>query len=283
MKKPNFFIIGAPKCGTTSLANWLNEHPNTFITKPKEPFFFDTDIKARYEYTLEDYEHLYKKATKHHIAIGEASTTYLYSKVAVDNILKYNPLAKFIVLLRNPVEMVFSLHHQEVFSLNEDVKDFKKAWRLQADRLNGKSIPITCNDPQKLQYKQICQLGTQIEALLKKVFKEQVLILKLENLKTCPKKTYFMATDFLNLPRHDIEIYANKNPAKKFKSKFIQTLLLYGIFIRKKVGINRGFGLSKLNMKIKDRVAPDKRILIELEECFKEEILKIERLTGIKL
>ena len=283
MKKPNFFIIGAPKCGTTSLVNWLMEHPNAFMTEPKEPFFFDTDIKARYKYTLENYQNLYERATDHHIALGEASTTYLYSKVAVDNILKYNPFAKFIVLLRHPVEMVLSLHHQEVFSLNEDVTDFEKAWRLQDDRLNGRNIPKTCIDPKKLQYKLICQLGSQVEALLKKTDEKQVLILTLENLKTCPQKTYFMATNFLSLPRYDIEIYDNKNPSKKFKSKFIQSLLLYGVFLRKRIGINRGFGLSKLNMKIKDRAAPDKRILNEIEECFEEEILKIERLTGIKL
>ena len=283
MKKPNFFIIGAPKCGTTSLANWLSGHPNVFVTQPKEPFFFDKDIKARYEYSLEEYNNLYKETKKNHLAIGEASTTYLYSNVAVQNIIKYNPLAKFIVLLRNPAQMVVSLHSQEVFSLHEDIKDFEKAWAAQDDRLGGKNIPKTCVDPKKLQYRDICKLGEQIERLLRIVPEDRVLFLSLDKLKDNSRGTYFIATDFLNLPRYDLENYANKNPSKSYKSSAFQLLILLGVFVRKKIGLNKGFGFSRFNMKVSEKKNLDYTFLKKIEKYFESDILKVKQLTGIDL
>jgi len=87
MKKPNFFILGAPKCGTTSLAMWLSEHPNIFMCPIKEPHYFNTDGLQRIK-TLEQYESLFTDAKPEHVAVGEASTHYLYSKEAVPRILE---------------------------------------------------------------------------------------------------------------------------------------------------------------------------------------------------
>lgn len=130
MKKPNFFIIGAPKCGTTSLAAWLAEHPQIFMSPIKEPQFFNKDVGFPMK-SLQAYEKLFKDASSGHIAVGEATVLYLYSKVAVRNILDYNPDAKFIVCLRNPVDMAYSLHEQWFFNGIEDIEDFKEAWLMQ--------------------------------------------------------------------------------------------------------------------------------------------------------
>ncbi len=98
--RPNFFILGAPKCGTTSIAAWLGQHPAIFIPAMKEPNFFNTDINQPPIYgveTLDEYEALFAPATTAHHAIGEASVFYLTSAVAVANILRYQPAARFIV------------------------------------------------------------------------------------------------------------------------------------------------------------------------------------------
>ena len=86
VRKPNFFIIGAPKCGTTSLATWLSGHPNVFMSAVKEPHFFNTDDR-RFISTLEAYENLFRAASSDHCAVGEASVWYLSSTEAVRNIL----------------------------------------------------------------------------------------------------------------------------------------------------------------------------------------------------
>ena len=65
MKKPNLFIVGAPKCGTTALSEYLRQHPNVFMTNPKEPNFFADDMPKRYiAKTIDDYISLYSKSSK---------------------------------------------------------------------------------------------------------------------------------------------------------------------------------------------------------------------------
>src|SRR6056297_3072691 len=135
IKKPNFFIIGAPKCGTTSMARYLGEHPDIFFSDPKEPNFFNTDFSDEYRKVtnIKDYLKLFRGADKYK-RVGEGSVMYLFSKEAISNILEFNPKAKFIVMTRNEVEMFRSLHLQLLSSLEENEKDPEKAWRLQKER-----------------------------------------------------------------------------------------------------------------------------------------------------
>lgn len=130
MKRPNLFIIGAPKCGTTSLSRWMGQHPEIYFCPKKEPHYFNTDGMQTVK-TLDEYERLFESATDTHRVVAEGSTHYLYSSVAVPHILKYNPDAKFIVCLRNPVEMAPSLHSERLSWGRETVKSFEKAWDMQ--------------------------------------------------------------------------------------------------------------------------------------------------------
>ena len=59
-RKPNLFLIGAPKCGTTSLASYLSDHPQIFVSDPKEPHFFNTDSENRKTWNWEEYEAIFK-------------------------------------------------------------------------------------------------------------------------------------------------------------------------------------------------------------------------------
>src|SRR5271168_2527435 len=165
--KPDFFIIGAPKCGTTSLAAWLSEHPDIYMSL-KEPHFFNTDHN-RFLNTLEGYERLFVGAGERHAAVGEASVWYLSSSTAVKNILDYSPQARFIVMLRNPVDMVISLHEEQLFTGREDVADFAEAWNLQDQRRNGRRLPTMVWEPKYVQYGDLCSLGAQVARLLEAV------------------------------------------------------------------------------------------------------------------
>ena len=88
--QPNFFIIGAPKCGTTSMSVYLSSHPDIIISDPKEPHYFSDDINNGGIRDMKVYLDCFSSDDKKVNAIGEASTLYLYSKVAVPNILKFN-------------------------------------------------------------------------------------------------------------------------------------------------------------------------------------------------
>ena len=82
MKKPNFFIIGAPKCGTTALARYLSEHNDIFMCQPKEPNYFSSDLPMRQPgvESIDEYLNLFSDADDSCKAVGEASVWYLYSK-----------------------------------------------------------------------------------------------------------------------------------------------------------------------------------------------------------
>jgi len=142
MKQPNFFIIGAPKCGTTALASYLSAHTDVFFSHPKEPTYFnqDFDEKPRAAHNEKEYLHLFEQADGLKM-VGEGSTRYLSSNVAVKNIMKFNPQAKIIIMLRNPIDMYISLHSHCFYNLVEPEEDPEKAWRLQRERKNIQSTP----------------------------------------------------------------------------------------------------------------------------------------------
>ena len=272
MKKPNFFIIGAPKCGTTSLANWLREHPNIFMPEhPKEPMFFDTDITTEHKISLHKYEKLFCNANSYHIAVGEASTTYLRSKVAVDKILEYSPDAKFIIAVRNQVEMAISGHSQMLYTLYEDLTNFEEAWKAQDDRKKGLRIPKKCkNASHRLLYGEVCKLGEQLSRVYQSAPKKNIKVIFLDDLKKNPRKTYLEILDFLNVPDDNHQNFVASNTRKQPKKIWLSHLL-------HALGkIKRTLGLRGLNTGILANIHSWNQIPKKtegLDEIFKKELI----------
>jgi len=246
MKKPNFFIIGAPKCGTTSLAAWLNAHPNIYMAPVKEPHFFNTDGMRSIE-RLEEYEELFAQVRPEHIAVGEASTHYLYSREAVPNILKHNPEAKFIVSVRNPIEMAPALHAERLWQGRETVRSFEEAWRLQEERKQGKYIPQTLrDDPERLQYGAYCRLGEQLARLFSLVSKEKVLVLVLDDIAENPAREYRKILAFLEVPDDGRTEFPAYNRRKNVKSVHLSYLLKRAGMLKRRLGIKEPLGIYRL-------------------------------------
>ena len=114
MKKVDFFIVGAPKSGTTSLYHYLNEHPKIQMSAQKEPNFFShTSLERDKLYysnnridTIEKYHSLFEIEDSN--LRGDASVSYLFYKDVPKKILNYNYNAKIIIMLRDPIERAFS-------------------------------------------------------------------------------------------------------------------------------------------------------------------------------
>ncbi len=276
MKKPNFFIIGAPKCGTTSFAKWLGEHPNIFISPIKEPCFFDSDHKHSLVKNINEYDGLFARANNKHIAVGEASTRYLVSEVAVNRILKYNEKAKIVVCLRNPIKMVQSLHQQEVFSGNEHINDFESAWKYRQDNHQSK----LSKDNAYLDYRKVCSLGSQCEKLLNTLPLNQVHFILLDNLKENPLRVYKDLLQFLDVAYKGRQDFTAKNSSKEIKYRSIQQAITLLSRVKRKLGIKRSSGIYKLNAKKIERKAISTELQLELEEYFKPEILKLEKILN---
>lgn len=139
MTMPNFLIIGAPKCGTTSLFYYLRQHPQIYMCRPKEPQFFEfgeaeqhpLEFPARpwAKQTLKDYQALFAKVTSEK-AIGEATPSNFYPR-ACARIHAYLPEAKFVCILRQPVKRAYAVFWALRYQGKEYASDFSKAYENQ--------------------------------------------------------------------------------------------------------------------------------------------------------
>lgn len=289
MRKPNFFIIGAPKCGTTSLAAYLSEHPNVYMSPIKEPHFFNTDMRWHdIDVPNRDaYMDLFRAASSEHLAIGEASTTYLYSAAAVPNILQCNPDAKFIVMVRNPLEMAQALHGELLWSQNENVEDFERAWYLQSDRKEGKYVPKRCLLPEWLQYRDVCKVGDQLERLYSWVTSGRIHVIVHDDLRVDMGAVYRRTLQFLEVPdngKHEFKVY---NQSKKARwpvlARSVSAICRIKHGVETKLGVKSRFGLlagiERLNVAPHARQPLSPSLRNALLQEFRADVLKLSRLT----
>ncbi|NCO03733.1 MAG: sulfotransferase [Alphaproteobacteria bacterium] len=197
--KPDFFIIGAPKCGTTTLYSWLKQHPGIFMPESKEPHYFAQNLSDRYcrIRSEESYLDLFKDAQARQIC-GEASVLYGFYPQSIQEILDFNPKAKFIFMLRHPIDMIISYHGQLLVNLEEDRKDFEVAWYLQDKRQKGQNIPPLSKDPQLLHYSQIGALGRHLNNIKNLVPHDQLLTILLDDMGADPQVEYLKVLNFLS-------------------------------------------------------------------------------------
>lgn len=287
MTQPNFFLIGAPKCGTTSIARWLAKHAEIFISEIKEPHFFNTDMSHRTIKNKSNYEQLFESCDKERV-VGEASVWYLYSKDAVKNIEKYCDIPpRYLVCIRNPVEMAHSLHEQQVFSGNENIKNFADAWGKNNLRRKGLLVPVGATDSSTLVYSDTCALGSQLSALLERVDRSRIHIVLMDDLACSPELEFEAIQKFLGLnidASINLEIH---NAAKARKSIIIQVVAKGLGSIKTKLRIRRSFGIASLldawNRKARPRESMPEDFRRNLIKHFDSEIEKIEAITGRSL
>ncbi len=279
--KPNLFIIGAPKCGTTSLSVWLSKHPSVFVSPIKEPHYFYSPYGAKMG--IEEYENLFALASPAHRVRAEASVWYLFSESAVSQIQEYQPAAKFIVCLRNPYEMAPSLHAQKKYTGHETVSDFADAWRLSAAREQGDQVGIfglNSGDPSHLSYRKACSLGSQYVAAVRVVGKQNILPVVLDDLRTDPRKEWRRITSFLGLDYCEPPHMEKMNPATRRRSALIHRFVIRVRNIRKRYGIRKlpAFvpSFSAWNSMRASYPRPNSALLAEMALAFEPEISILE-------
>ena len=176
-RKPNLFIVGAPKSGTTALWTYLRQHPDIY-TAGKD--HYDSDLPAaggkEYQYfggdlasnidtrrSLESYMAVFAPASDERYLL-DASPMYLCSELAAVEIAAFSPEARAIAVLRNPVDMMYSLHGEALFQGDEDIVDFEEALGAEDDRRQGKRIPPTCQGALwSLFYRDVARYADQLD------------------------------------------------------------------------------------------------------------------------
>lgn len=228
MKQPNFFIAGASKSGTTAMSYYLREHPHIFMPQRKEPHYFADDLPGlRKVHTLDAYLALFRPSSEQQSAVGEASACYLYSTVALHNIYRFNPQAKIILMLRNPIDLIAAFHAELLYNLFEDQPDLEVAWNLQSARREGRSIPPHSPEPRLLQYAQFAQFGAQVERLLHIFPPEQVHITLFDDFVAAPDVCYRQILDFLHITLQDRMHFPRINERKTHRIRWVGEFLMH--------------------------------------------------------
>ena len=219
--KVDFFIVGAPKAGTTSLYHYLNEHPQIEMSLQKEPdYFSDKEIQIQGLYysknridTVEKYNGLFNTQKKD-VIFGEGSVSYLFYPTVAQDIKVYNPMAKIIIMLRNPIERAFS-HYLMDYRLGLVSDSFE-------DIINKKSKHKNAH----LFYQQYIKVG-EYAAQLKRycdIFdKKNILLIDYENFKSDVTGTVNSAYSFLNISAEfSVDINKKHNTFTMPKNKLIR-------------------------------------------------------------
>lgn len=149
MTLPNAILIGAPRCGTTSVHAHLASHPDVFASTTKEPQFFsseaqeirldgpnDRQVLSHLVTRLEDYERLFEGASGHRVIV-EASTTYIYFQGTARAIRNRIPRCRIVAILRDPVARAYSDFLRQRRNGHEPLEDFGEALREESRRIEA--------------------------------------------------------------------------------------------------------------------------------------------------
>lgn len=250
MNKPNLFIIGAPKSGTTALANNLSQHQEIFLPRLKEPRFFDAhsyyDFKEDYPIeTVDDYLSLYANLEAKIATYGiDASTFNMYSRQSIINILNLSPDAKFILILRDPVEASISMHIQRLKyadkKLREISDEFIECWNLLEERKNGKGYPDKCRNRLLFRYDLLYSYEKYVPFIKELVSPDNLHIGFYEDFKENPSQFYANIFHFLKLTPIEIinEKMNHSHPVRSSKLlQMIDGLSIYTHKFRERIGL----------------------------------------------
>jgi len=229
---PDLFIIGAPKSGTTSLYEYLKGHPEVFMSVVKEPCYFARDLAHDHSGNFLVYERdealytaLFDEATPEQKRAGEGSTRYLYSKDAPALIREASPEARVIAMLRNPVDMIHSLHAHKLAAATEDLADFKDALDAEADRHAGRRIPAHSN-PTLATYRDRARFGEQLPRWFDTFGRNRVHVIIFEDMVRDPAGEFRRLLEFLEIdPDYVPASFAAYNTAHAARSLSIRRVL----------------------------------------------------------
>lgn len=289
-KAPNFFIVGAPKCGTTAMFEYLRVHPDVFMPDFKEPHYFGRDLAFRRHprvTRLEDYLALFSPAENESLR-GEASVWYLYSETAAREIKEFCPSAKIIIMLRNPVEMMRSLHSHLLYYGAENITDFVAALDAEARRRFGLDMPDGADLDEQLLYRDLANYAPRVERYLKVFGRDRVHIVLYDDLRSEPIATYQKTLRFLDIDDQFLPRFETVNENKRSRIGFLSSPPYGLVRAAKKVlpqGVRRGLKRSvrRINTVRAPRRSLDPALKRQLQMEFAPAVEGLERLIDSDL
>lgn len=289
MRKPDFYIVGGYKCGTSLMHQFLRQHSEIFMPEVKEIYHFGSDLTFKYpKVTKKEYLEFFSGANNEK-RIGDATAAYLMSGNAAKEIKQFNPDAKIIIMLRNPVEMIYSLHSEMVYQGYELLKDFSSAINVKDGRRQGKDISSYIRCPvENLYYLKVPLFTKQVKKYFDVFGKENVHIIIFDDLKREMAGEYRKTLQFLRVNEQFQPSFKIVNPNKSVRSEKIRNVLKNIPSKYKQLGkilfpfrTLRGKifrGLLFMNTRYVDRPPMPEKLEYELKMYFKPEVNQLSTL-----
>ncbi|MBZ0183577.1 MAG: sulfotransferase [Melioribacteraceae bacterium] len=298
--KPNFLLVGAAKSGSSSLYQYLKQHPQIFLPIFKEPLFLirevinnlnpaDVAIKNenlvhRLPKTFEEYKGIFNDADDTHLAIGECSATYLYYyDTAIPNIQHYIGDPKILILLRNPIEKAFS-QYKHLLKLGAVKESFEESLGLEEFRIRSNYSAMYHITKQSLYYNQVKAYFNNFS---------QVKVVLSDNLMKTPDATLVEIFKFL-----EIDVNFKVNFEKKYNRSLIlpKNYWLHALFFKNSrlswlingisnlVSVERKKRIKTLYLKLNNRKPElDEKVKSKLIDSFEPDIKKLQSLLNVDL
>ncbi len=280
---PNFFVAGAPKCGTTALCYFLNQHPDIFIPSIKEPCFFGSDLHKNMKYfnalSKENYLSLFDNARQQRI--GEGSTAYFYSRNAAKELKEFSPFASIILMIRNPADLMFSLHKQLLFQGEENKIKFIDALNAEKLRKSGLELPERYSVLESLFYSDVAKCYTNIKRYIDVFGVDKVHVIVFDDFKLDSNDVMRGVFKFLDVDSNFSPSMSVINESKNIRSYFMHKILYHPpksvskvintilpkLIIRKIFVTIRNLNASSTNI-----TTLDNKLRQTLNEQFKDEV-----------
>lgn len=291
MIMPNFLIIGAAKSGTTTLYDWLDRHPQVYMSPVKETNFFalentnpdvfrETVHKGylkNFKTTITDYREQFT-GVNNEVAIGEASPSYLYYPQAAVRIKHYIPDVKLIAILRNPVERAYSNFVHHLRDNLETTPDFAEALELEQQRIND-------NWWWGFHYLNAGFYSVQLKRYWEIFDRSQIKIYLFEDLTNNPEETardiwQFLQVDDIKLPESD-----RTNVTGVPKNRFFYNFLTRKNILKEPLKLLvpppiRDRIVTKLKNKTLQKPQLSPEIRSQLTDTYREEIEQLQTLIN---
>jgi hypothetical protein len=294
MPFPDFFIIGAPKAGSTALHAALAQHPDLYLSPVKEPKFFlhdgrpwrprgpgDAHSAREWIWTEEHYRDLFAGADPHQLR-GESTPFYLWSKDAHRRLAATVPAAKLIAVVRDPVDRAYSNWTHLWCDGLEPEKDFRIACDLEPIRIAEGWAPFW-------RYLELGRYGEQLEHLYTCFDRSQVHVLRYRQLVDEPRQTLDAICEFLGVPGGQVDRIGSSNVSTWVPDSPLNTVLRRTIRAGAHLGqfappqmwraVERPLRRA-LHRGHRNRPEPSTDVRMELVSRYADDIALLSRLTG---
>jgi hypothetical protein len=274
VRKPDFFLIGAAKAGTSSLFQYLTQHPRVFIPPIKEIHFFADQPPPGKERTLEQYLELFRDCPED-VRAGDASTTSLHSLEAYRRIHEFRPDARIFAVLRNPIDRAYSWFWHNRRDFKEDLETFEEALAAEPDRARAGLL--------RFKYVEHGMYHRQLRPFFDAFGRDRVHVHLSEDLRRDPGAvcaSIFSSLDIDNYPVDASGVYNRSGPPR---SRTLSRLLFLPFPGRTRVlkrlprlvRFARG-KVVQFNVQSPPRMRPETRR--RLAEVFREDVERLEEL-----